>query len=162
LDAQDAQNVYCYSGRGVCTTLRLDVNTFHWPRPSAILNYQDFGAHILKPFMAGSWGPHYLLCEALTSGYNLFLGSRIRIASDLGSYFIIMKPSADGGLDIACILCSSLGCHPDPAWQYQETVRTPCDMGLLNPKVVLKVHVHTENDVEFRVRCALDIWTLRG
>jgi len=66
-DALDAQNVNCYSGHGACTTSCPEVNTFDSPRPRAILNYIYFGAHVLKLFMAESWGPHYFLCEALTS-----------------------------------------------------------------------------------------------
>jgi len=80
-DSLDAQNVYHNSGCSACTTSSPHGNTFHSPCPSAILNYIDFGAHVLKAFMAESWGPDYVLCEALTSGYNRFLSSRIRIAS---------------------------------------------------------------------------------
>jgi len=87
-----------YLGRGACTTSHPDVNTFDMPRPSAILNYIDFGAHVLKPFIAESWGPDYVLCQALTSWYNVFLGSRIRIASDarlsLHNYEVLRRRSS--------------------------------------------------------------------
>ena len=117
-----------------------------------------------------SWSPSCLSLGVLIMFYAkpslpdtmCFLVLASGLLMILGSHFIIMKSSEDSRLDVARTWCTSFRCHPDPVWQYQETFRMACDAGLWNPKVVLKVHVHTQNDVEFRVRSGLDIWMLQG
>ena len=79
--------------------------------PSTILNYIDCGAHVLRPFIAESWGPAYVLYKALTSGYNLFLSSHIRIASDarfsLHNYEVLQWSSGCSGHLMPIILMLS-------------------------------------------------------
>jgi len=86
--------------------------------------------------------PHTISFLFLLSGSLLMQGSR----------FIIMK-SSNSRLHVGRTWCLSLRYYPDPSYHYQATFGTACEVGLWNPKVLLKVHVHIQNNLEFRVCC---------